>query len=427
MKISTLITIFLLLSSTIANAQEEYIATTSPTKSINMTEEELFIETYFPMRPLCKWTPGMKFMFRPDGKEMFMPIFCKYEDGKEIENSQFKEKIFEFIGTEEKVDELYVGTNYCTRFVFSCDGKKLYHEIKNMRLNDICTKDPRASISGLVYLKDIDTAREQLIGKTLYIRTIYVRVDDANSYTGYKEVTIPEYSKVTVTNVGVGSKAFPAKIIFKDEKNHSYYTEVALSRTNSGMDIKDFQADKKMKLFLNAFSFTDKNANSTEALKKKYTGLVIYPKKTLPAKIKITSEDKTLWPHIALLRYTTLHIKDITTNPSSTLATLTLTGGDDRLFSIEVNLKYDFILKNENYIEDLFGIGNLEKKYPTISAENWKRISKGEVIPGMDIEECKLALGNPIEVAFKKDDGFETWFYHGTVLEFENGRLLRAK
>lgn len=45
----------------------------------------------------------MKFMFRPDGKEMFMPIFCRYEDEKEIENSQFKEKIFEFIGTEEKV------------------------------------------------------------------------------------------------------------------------------------------------------------------------------------------------------------------------------------------------------------------------------------------------------------------------------------
>lgn len=63
------------------------------------------------------------------------------------------------------------------------------------------------------------------------------------------------------------------------KRSHSYYTEVALSRTNSGMDIKDFQADKKMKLFLNAFSFTDKNANSTEALKKKYTGLVIYREK----------------------------------------------------------------------------------------------------------------------------------------------------
>lgn len=34
-----------------------------------------------------------------------------------------------------------------------------------MRLDEICEKAPRAGINGLVYLKDVDTAKELLIGK----------------------------------------------------------------------------------------------------------------------------------------------------------------------------------------------------------------------------------------------------------------------
>ena len=53
-----------------------------------------------------------------------------------------------------------------------------------MRLEEISEKAPRAGINGLVYLKDVDTAKELLVGKTVYIQAESVRIDDANNYSG---------------------------------------------------------------------------------------------------------------------------------------------------------------------------------------------------------------------------------------------------
>lgn len=418
--------VFLSIGS-IALAQDNYIVKTSSQKSDNRSEEEQFIENHFPLQQLCKWTPGMKFMFIPNAKDQFIPILCSYEDEKDIDNNKFNHKIFEFLGTEEKTKETYVGVNYNTRFLFSCEGQKFYHEIKSQRLDEICQKNPRASINGFVYLKDIDVAREQLIGKILYTRATTARVDDSNSYTGYKEVSLPQNLKVTITNVGVGSKAYPVKIVFEDAQGNAYYMEEALSRTNSGMDIADFQADKKMRYFPNAFSFTDKNVNSLEALKSKYLDMSVYPRKTLAVKGKLNIDGGTEDTRLHLLRYTPLRIKDIAIEPPSTVATLTLIDIHGGTCEIEVDLKYNFVIKNENFIEDLFAFGDIQKKYPHITSENWKLIAQGEVTPGMNTDECRLSLGKPIQIEFRKDDRFETWFYNGKVLEFESGRLLRYK
>ena len=249
-----------------------------------MSEEEQFIENNFPLQLLCKWTPGLKFMFIPDGNELFIPIFNSYETEKEVDSNKLKHKIFEFQGTEEKEKETYVGINYSTRFIFNCEGKKYYSEFKNLRLNDICEQNPRANISGLVYLPDVDKARELLIGKVVYTHITSARIDDSNSYSGYKTVQIAENEKVTITNIGVGSKAYPVKIVFEDTKGNSYYVEVALSRTNSGMDKADFQADKKTKYFPNTFSFNNQNALTLENLKNKYIGMSVYPKQTMSTK-----------------------------------------------------------------------------------------------------------------------------------------------
>lgn len=424
------IVIFLSLCLLIASAakgQNDYLVTTSPQKNSNQSEEEQFIEQYFPLQQLCKWTPGMQFMFVPEAKDQFVPILCNYENGKDVDNSKFKHKIFDFLGTEEKAKEIYTGTNYSTRFLFSCEGQKYYHEVKNQRLDEICQKNPRASISGFVYLKDVDIARDQLVGKMVYMRSPIARIDDPNSYAGYKEVPIAPNQKVTITNVGVGSKAFPVKIIFEDAQGNSYYMEEALSRTNSGMDAVDFQADKKMRYFPNAFSFSDKNVNSAEALKNKYMDMAVYPKKTLSVRGSINMDGQTGETRAHLLRYTSLHIRDIVTEPGATLATLTLMDIHGRTYEIEVDLKYDFVIKNENFIEDLFAFGDIHKKYPHITAENWKLIAQGEVVAGMNADECRLALGKPIQIEFRKDTRFETWFYNGKVLEFESGRLLRFK
>lgn len=427
MKTTALFLSLCLLGSATAIAQNDYLVTTSPQKNSNLSEEDLFMETHFPLQLLCKWTPGMKFMFIPDAKDRFIPILCTYEGEKDIDNSKFKYKIFDFLGTEEKAKEIYTGTNYSTRFVFSCEEQKFYHEVKGQRLDEICQKNPRASINGFVYLKDVDIAREQLIGKIVYTRSSVARIDDSNSYAGYKEIPIPQNQKVTITNVGVGSKAYPVKVVFEDAKGNSCYMEVALSRTNSGMDITDFQADKKMRYFPNAFSFSDKNVNSIEALKAKYTDMAVYPRKMLPVKGNLNFEGQAGEMHAHLLRYTPLRIRDITITPPTTLATLTLMDLNGQTYEIEVDLKYDYVIKNENYIEDLLAFGDIHKKYPHITPEKWKMIAQGEVAPGMNTDECRLALGNPIQIEFRKDTRFETWFYNGKVLEFESGTLLRSK
>lgn len=356
----------------------------------------------------------MKFMFIPDSSDEFVPILCKYEDGKEVDNDLLKSKTLEYTGSEETVHETYIGKIYTSRFIFQCEAHKYYYEMKDVKLNDLCDQNPYASIPALVYLQDVNKAKELLIGKTLYTRTTIAKTDDANSYSGYREVNIAKGEPVKITTIDVGNKSFPVKITFIDRKGVSYYIDVAMSRTNSGMEPADFQAEKRINYFPNAFSFTNPDVKTRESIQSKYIGQSVYPQKTI--RVKQTE----------LLRYTPLHIKDVQPEKAGTSATLLLTDIQGNTYQVTVDLKYDPILKNEDFIEDLFGFSDIRKKYPNISDSNWLMLAKGEVKPGMTTEECKLAIGEPIEIRVRTDSRFETWLYRGKILEFENGILLRA-
>ena len=342
-------------------------------------------------------------MFIPDSGDEFIPIFCCYENGKEVVNDLLKNKTVEYVGSEETEHETYIGKIYTSRFIFECEGKKYYYEMKDTKLNDLCDKDPRAGINGLIYLQDINTAKELLIGKTLYTRTTTVKINDVSSYSGYREVSIPKGEPVKVIAISVGSKAFPVRIIFTDSKGNTYYIDVAMSRTNSGMEPDDFQAEKRMSYFPNAFSFTNPDIKAKESIQSKYIG------------------------QADLLRYTPLQIKDVQPEKTGTSVTLLLADVLGTTYQIKVDLRYDPILRNEDFIENLFEFANIRKKYPNISEANWLMLAKGEVKPGMTTEECKLAIGEPIEIRARTDSRFETWLYRGKILEFENGILLRAK
>ena len=408
-------------------AQSDYIVTTPSTQEIPVGEEEQFIKNNFPLQPLCKWTPGMKFMFVPSTRNMFLPTLSSYDTDKGIDNSLLKHKILTFTGTEEKAQNISTGTNYSTRFVFECEGEKYYYDIKNMRLDEICEKAPRAGINGLVYLKDVDTAKELLVGKTVYIQSESARVDDANNYSGYRDIPISVNTEATVTAVGVGSQAYPVKIIFKDTQGHSYYLEVALSRTNSGMDTSDFQGEKRMKYFSNSISFTNKKLDNIESLKNRYLGATVYPKKTLSAKRAVSLENKQMESRVHLPRYTILTIKEVRMPSPGSLAILTLKDKNGISYEMKVDLKYDVITRNNNYIEDLFGFEDIHKKYPGITEKRWQIISRGDLEVGMSTDECRLSIGDPIEIVLKKDNRFENWFYNGKTLEFESGILQRFK
>lgn len=425
MNLKSLLILLLLVGYQTAKAQNEYIVSTSTSKNIPTSEEEQFVNTNFELYTLCKWVPELKFMFLPEDKDRFLPILKTYEDKKDVASNILKQKILEFVGTEESEEETYAGKSYSTRFIFSCEGNKYYYEFKNKKLDELCSSNPRASINGLVFLRDVDKAKELLIGKTLYTKTTSVRVDDTNSYKGYSDANIPFNTKVTIKAVGVGNKQYPVKLIFEDEKGHSYYTEVAFSRTNSGMDKSDFQADKKVKYFPNAFSFVDQNEKALDDIKSKYINLPVYPKKNIEAEVRTGSQDQPITTRIRLARYTQLTIKDMKLKSGKTLVTLMLEDANGNIYLTDVDLKYDYIIKNENYIEDLFAFGNIRSKYPNITEEHWALIAYGEVKPGMNTDECRLALGEPSQIIVKKDSKFETWLYHGYVLEFESGILIR--
>ena len=408
-------------------AQSDYIVTTPSAQEIPASEEEQFIIKHFPLKPLCKWTPGMKIMFAPSAREMFLPTLLIYNTEKGVDNSLMRHKILTFTGTEEKVQKIADETNYTTRFVFEDEGEKYYYDIKNMRLDEICERMPRACINGLVYLQDVDTAKDLLIGKTIYIQSETVRVDDANSYSGYRDIPISVNTEATVTAVGVGSQAYPVKIIFKDTQGHSYYLEVALSRTNSGMDMSDFQGEKRMKYFSNSISFTNKKLDNIESLKNRYLGATVYPKKTLSAKRAVSLENKQMESRVHLPRYTILTIKEVRMPSPGSLAILTLKDKNGISYEMKVDLKYDVITRNNNYIEDLFGFEDIHKKYPGITEKRWQIISRGDLEVGMSTDECRLSIGDPIEIVLKKDNRFENWFYNGKTLEFESGILQRFK
>ena len=274
---------------------------------------------------------------------------------------------------------------------------------------------------------DVDTAKDLLIGKTIYIQSETVRVDDANSYSGYRDIPISVNTEATVTAVGVGSQAYPVKIIFKDTQGHSYYLEVALSRTNSGMDMSDFQGEKRMKYFSNSISFTNKKLDNIESLKNRYLGATVYPKKTLSAKRAVSLENKQMESRVHLPRYTILTIKEVRMPSPGSLAILTLKDKNGISYEMKVDLKYDVITRNNNYIEDLFGFEDIHKKYPGITEKRWQIISRGDLEVGMSTDECRLSIGDPIEIVLKKDNRFENWFYNGKTLEFESGTLQRFK
>ena len=122
-----------------------------------------------------------------------------------------------------------------------------------------------------------------------------------------------------------------------------------------------------------------------------------------------------------------MKIKEVKISGPGSLVILSLEDRHGSLYETEVDLKYDVIVKNENYIEDLFGFGDIHQKYPAITDKRWAIIAQGDLEEGMNTDECRLSIGDPVEIQLKKDSRFETWFYNGKTLEFESGILQRFK
>ena len=409
------------MSCGIIQAQNSYLVSTGTPAETTTTDtsndeaplsEVDFINTHFRHYKLCEWTPGMKFMVMPERKDMIIPAFKDGETNREANTGTLRHKIFEFLGTE-------VTDRGAIRFNFDCEGKLYYHEVRNISLEEYCLK-PKAGIPTLAFLNDVDIAKELLEGSTLYMRTTKVRVDDPNSTSGYREVSIPLNEEVKVTAVGVGTRSFPVKIVFMDKKGKTYYLPVAISKTNCGMIDDDFIMDNKNKFFPNAFGFSDANKKASEILMSQYGD------KTLYLKQELVCNDIEGNPH-KLPRYTHFTVRDVQAEVNSPYCLLELSADEGNIYKVKVAFKHTstigIMLQNDSYFGDMFGIGDLKAKYPEISEDLWKVISAGEVRKGMTTDQCRLSMGDPIRI--HKAGLNEVWYYKRKSLDFYDKILER--
>lgn len=401
------------------SAQGDYLVTTNSSSAnaattVGSTEQQ-FINANFPYYRLCDWQPGMKFMCLPERRDILIPVFKDAETNKEVNTGSMKYKIFEYMGYENtQYGQLHV--------LFECEGKQYYYEQRNITFEEFCLK-PKAGVPSLAYLADVDIAKELLVGQTLYLNTDKVRVDDNSSTAGFREVTVTRNTKVTVTAVGVYSRAFPVKIVFQDEKGNTYFQPVAMSRTNCGMIDNDFIMENKNKTFPNAFTFGDANTAKSASLLSQLGNKEVYLKNATTLKDANGNEVKKA-------RYTQFKVTDIVSANGTQYVTLKLADSKGDIYQSRVTFvettAVQSILQDQNYFSDVFGTGNLRTKYPNISEGNWELISSGEVRKGMTMDECRLSLGDPIRVQ-RVNGTYETWYYKQKILEFTDKKLERAQ
>lgn len=79
---------------------------------------------------------------------------------------------------------------------------------------------------------------------------------------------------------------------------------------------------------------------------------------------------------------------------------------------------------------NLFSLSDPRESYPQISDEVWDKISQGKIAAEMTRDECRLALGDPMEVTRDATYGgiVERWTYeNGVYLVFVDGRLTEFR
>ncbi|MDR0972460.1 MAG: hypothetical protein LBM61_00555 [Prevotellaceae bacterium] len=392
-------------------AQNDYLVTTK-TPQATLIDENVFVDEHFPRFEICNLQPGMRFMYVGDNDNNILATLKDLKTKRDVSDATVMHKIFTLTNVDEVQTSSY---SFSTRFLFiDDDSVAYYHEVKDKHLAAICAANRRAYISNLAFINDVDSARTLLLGHTLYTKTDNAYIDVSG---GSQQVKLPINTEVIVTDVGVGSRECPVKIVFEDKEGKSYYREVAFSGTNSGLLKTDFVGANLYKYFPNVFGLNSKVQLSLEAMKEKYTGRPIYPKVSVTARYDGVP--------IQLLRYDQFTITNVQPE-TGTMVTLTLRGTDGKTYTVETDTRYNVVIKNSNYINDLFGFDNLRKRYPYITEDHWRLLSRGEVTTGMTKDECRLSLGPAVQIV-RNTDKYETWFYTTQVLEFEGNILIRIR
>ena len=146
-------------------------------------ESQDFISQNFRYHSLCDWEDGMKFMVMPEKYDLVVKTFTDAVTGKWVSNIKLKYKVMIYKGHDEAKDGH-------ARIKFQCqdDGKMYYYELGTVTFEDYCFQ--KTGVPTLAYLGDVDIAREKLMGKSMFTKTKYYRIDTEYDGEGYQDVEV---------------------------------------------------------------------------------------------------------------------------------------------------------------------------------------------------------------------------------------------
>ena len=363
-----------------------------------------FISQNFKFYSLCDWQEGMKFMVMPEKYDLIVRTFSDAATGKEVSSMSLRHKIMIYKGHT-------VSSDGHSRMNFLCqdENKMYYFEIPNGSFDDYCYS--KFGVPTLAYLGDVDIAREKLMGKKLYTKGRIYRVDTEYDGDGYREVKMPKDLSVTVTQVGVGSRSFPVKIIVEDENGNEFYQTFALSKTNSGMRDDEFIMDSLKHTFYASFELQDAimTVNRDFAT---YIGKIIHTVQSSKMMTKGDGKDRT----VTVPKMTTFRVDQAQRRPGTPYVTLSLTEMESRrpyytdvLFTHPDDLA-ERDVKLEDYFGYIFAMGEGAERQT--SQEARAAIRQGRVIIGMTGDEVTLAMGEEPNEIRGAANGKQDWVYY---------------
>ena len=356
-----------------------------------------FIGQNFRFYSLCDWKEGMKFMVMPEKYDLVVKTFTDAATGKEVSSMPLKYKIMVYKGHHESSDGH-------SRIDFECqdNGKKYYYEIPSGSFEDYCYQ--KTGVPTLAYLGDVDIAREKLMGRTLYTKTQYYRIDTEYDGEGYQDVLVDKDMEVTVTAVGVGSRNYPVKIIVEDKDGNEFFQNVAISKTNSGMRDDEFIMDQAKYLFGNSFELVDDIMAINSYNYRVYIGKIIHTK--YPTKM-LNEVSKKMQ---AIPRLAEYQIEAINPHKADEKATIKLKNTTlGTYFYTDVILDQQNADNQEDYFGYVFAPGPGKKVQTTEGSR--AMIRAGHVGIGFSEDEVQMAAGEPDRI-IHGENGTYTWEYN---------------
>ena len=399
-------------------------ATVSVEKDADETEPTDFMGKNFRYYSMCDWKEGMRFMVIPEKYDLLVNTFHDAVTKKEIGNGVLRYHIMVYQG-----HEMLPSGRVHINFTCEDDGKSYYYELPYGTFEDYCYT--KMGVPTLAYLGDVDKARELLMNQPLLTRTQYFRVDTEYKGDGYRDVTVDKNMLVTVKAIGVGTRAFPVKIIVEDENGNQFYQNVCMSKTNSGLRDEGYSYDDELYSFGGSFEFLGANMTVSSNIRE-YLNKIVHTKYAT----NMSSKGSGKVRDVKVPRFTGFIIDEITPVRNTKYYTLTMRETDSRrVYYKDVVFNEDDIAggssgPRDDFFGYLFGMGEGEAR--NTSKESRAAIREGRVIVGMTKEEVEMAMGE----AFKKtygSDGGEMWMYarsNDVILDVwfdEKGYVTQAK